>query len=179
MMMSYTATVALAASFLAASPQVPEWKASYGKALQATKESDQPLLVVLDKPNSENARLEPELLSEGSVAGESAEQLKKYQLCHVDVTSDYGKQVAKAFRATSFPHVAIIDKTGSVILARKSGKIDAAEWEKLLSKHEDGERANARRVSHVTYKPAEAVTYEGSLDFNSKPYCPSCQAKQF
>src|SRR5688572_28686639 len=113
MIMSYTATVALAASFLAASPQAPAWKASYGKALQATKENDQPLLVVLDRPNSENARVEPKLLSEGSVESESADQLKKYQLCHVDVTSDYGKKVAKAFRATSFPHVAIIDKTGS------------------------------------------------------------------
>jgi hypothetical protein len=178
-MVSYIATATLAIGFLAASPQAPQWKASYGKALQATRQNDQPLLVVLDKPDSETARIEPDLLSEGSSASESANQLKKYQLCHVDVTSEYGKKVAEAFHVTSFPHVAIIDKTGSVILARKTGKFDAAAWQKLLSKHENGERTSARSVSHVTYKPVEAVTYEGSGNFSSKPYCPSCQARQF
>jgi hypothetical protein len=173
-MMSYIATATLAVGLLAASPQAPQWEASYGKALNATKESDQPLLVVLDKPNSENARIEPALLSEGTLDGDSVSQLSKYQLCHIDVTSEYGKEVAKAFRATTFPHVAIIDKTGSVILARKTGNINATEWQNLLSRHENG----VRTVSHVTYKP-EAVSYEGSTSFTVKPYCPSCQARQF
>jgi hypothetical protein len=175
-MLSYIATAVLAAvGLLAASPEAPQWQASYGKALQATKESDQPLLVVIDKPNSEDARVEPALLGDGSIQGESVDQLGQYQLCHVDATSEYGQKVAKVFQATTFPHVAIIDKTGSVILARKTGKIDAASWEKLLDEHKDGVRA----VSHVTYKPAsDGVTYEGTGDYSNKPYCPSCQARK-
>ena len=178
-MMSYIATATLAVGLLATTPQAPQWQASYGKALQATREGDQPLLVVLDKPNSEDARVEPTLLSEGSISGQPVESLKPYQLCHVDVTSEYGKKVADAFHATSFPHVAIIDKTGSVIIHRQTGKIDAAGWEKMLTEYKAGQRASAKTVSHVSYKPVEGVTYEGSTSAISKPYCPSCQARQF
>ena len=66
-MMSYIATATLAVGLLATTPQTPAWEASYGKALEATREGNQPLLVVLDKPNTEEARVEPELLSEGSI----------------------------------------------------------------------------------------------------------------
>jgi hypothetical protein len=177
-MMSYIATATLAVGLLATTPQAPAWQASYGKALQATREGNQPLLVVLDKPNSEEARVEPALLSEGSISGKQAEALKSYQLCHVDVTSDYGKKVADVFHAKTFPAVAIIDKTGSVIIHRQNGKVDAASWEKMLNEHKDGARPSAKPVSHVTYKPADGVGYE-STTYSAKPYCPSCQAKRY
>jgi hypothetical protein len=177
-MMSYIATATLAVGLLATTPQAPVWQASYGKALQATREGNQPLLVVLDKPKSDDARVKPALLSEGSIEGQAAESLKPYQLCHVDVTSEYGKKVAKVFHASTFPHVAIIDKTGSVIIHRQTGKVDAAGWEKMLNQYKDGLRASARTVSQVSYKPIEGATYEG-MNYSSRPYCPSCQAKQF
>lgn len=173
-MMSYIATATLAVGLLASTPQAPQWQESYGKALQATREGSQPLLVVLDKPNSESARVEPALLSEGSISGQPSDALKPYQLCHVDVTSEYGKKVADVFHATTFPHVAIIDKTGSVIIHRQTGKIDAAGWEKMLTQYKEGLRA----VSHVSYKPVNGVTYEGA-NYSGRPYCPNCQAKQF
>jgi hypothetical protein len=176
-MMSYIATATLAVGLLAATPQAPVWEASYGKALQATRDGNQPLLIVLDKPNSEDARIEPTLLSEGEIGGKSVEALKPYQLCHVDVTSDYGKKVAEAFHAKTFPAVAIIDKTGSVIIHRQNGKIDAAVWEKMLKEHKDGLRPTAKTVSHVTYKAVSGSSYEGAN--TGRPYCPSCQAKQF
>jgi hypothetical protein len=176
-MMSYIATATLAVGLLAATPQAPVWEASYGKALQATRDGNQPLLVVLDKPNSEDARIEPKLLSDGDISGKSVEALKPYQLCHVDVTSDYGKKVAEVFHAKTFPAVAIIDKTGSVIIHRQNGKIDAAGWEKMLKEHKDGLRPTAKTVSHVTYKAVSGSTYEGAN--TGRPYCPSCQAKQF
>ncbi len=177
-MMSYIATATLAVGLLATTPQTPQWEASYGKALQATRNGNQPLLIVLDKPNSEDARVEPALLSEGSISGQPVESLKPYQLCHVDVTSEYGKKVADVFRAKSFPHVAIIDKTGSVIIHRQTGKLDAAGWEKMLNQYKDGQRVSSKAVSHVSYKPVEGAAYEG-MNYSSKPYCPSCQAKQF
>ena len=179
-MMSYIATATLAVGLLATTPQAPQWQASYGKALQATRDGNQPLLVVLDKPGSDDARIEPGLLSEGSISGQEAELLKPYQLCHVDVTSDYGKKVAEVFHATKFPQVAIIDKSGSVILYRQAGKIAAADWDKMLTDYKDALRTTARPVSHVSYKPVDGgVGYEGGTSYTSKPYRPSCQAKQF
>jgi hypothetical protein len=178
-MMSYIATATLAVGLLATTPQAPEWQASYGKALQATRDGNQPLLVVLDKPGSEDARVEPALLSEGAISGQSAELLKPYQLCHVDVTSDYGKKVAEVFHAKTFPAVAIIDKTGSVIIHRQDGKVNAASWEKMLTENKAGLRTSAKPVSHVSYKPVDGASYEGTSYSGGSSYCPSCQAKHF
>jgi hypothetical protein len=162
---------------MAATPQPRVWEPSYGKALQATRAGESPLLVVLDKPSSETARLAPELLSEDQVSGKSFELLRPYQLCHVDVTTEYGKKVAKAFNATSFPHVAIIDKTGSLVLFSKSGKMNASQWEQALTRHKNGERIKAQSVSHVTYMPAESVIYSTFPSGGS--YCPNCQRQSF
>ena len=83
------------------------------------------LLVVLDKPNSKEARIEPALLSEDKATSDNSKLLKPYRLCHVDVTTEYGQKVAKAFNAKEFPHVAIIDKTGSMVIFNKTGQIDS------------------------------------------------------
>jgi hypothetical protein len=176
MMISYMSIATVAIGLLAASPQPRAWEASYGKALEASRADKSPLLVVLDNPNSEEARVEPALLDGKSPSGKQAELLRPYRLCHVDVTTDYGQKVAKAFQAKSFPHVAIIDKTGSSVIFRKTGKIEATEWEQALKLHRNGEVA-ARTVSHVTYKPAASpVIYGGSV---SGSYCPSCQRQSF
>ena len=96
MMISYMAIATVAIGLLAASPQPRTWEVSYGKALEASRADKSPLLVVLDKPNSEEARIEPALLGEDS--GKQAELLRPYRLCHVDVTTEYGQKVAKAFQ---------------------------------------------------------------------------------
>ena len=175
-MMSYLAAATVAVGLLAATPQPPQWEPSYGKALAATRAGNSPLLVVLDKPHSDEARIEPALLSASAVNGKQSELLRPYQLCHVDVTTRYGQKVARAFRANTFPHVAIIDKTGSLVLFRKSGKLDAAEWERTLTRHKNGERPKARPVSHVTYRPMEPVMYGSPMPSGG---CPSCQRSSF
>jgi hypothetical protein len=177
MMINLMATASLAVGLLVASPQPREWQTSYGKALEATKSASSPLLVVLDKPNSDKDRIAPELLGEESV-GTQSQLLQSYTLCHVDVTTDYGKKVANAFRATSFPHVAIIDKTGSTVLYRTTGKIDAAHWQQVLTQHKSGEPVKAQAVSHVTYKPAATVIYSDPFAGGGS-YCPSCQRQSF
>jgi hypothetical protein len=176
MMISYLATATLAVGLLAATPKSPEWEPSYGKALQATRAANGPLLVVLEKPTSEEARVEPQLLCEGAVSGKEARLLRPYRLCRVDVTTKYGRKVASAFRAKNFPHVAIIDKTGSLVLFRKSGKIDASEWERALTRHKTGERTAARAISHMSYRPSEPMIYSNPT---SGSYCPSCQRRSF
>jgi hypothetical protein len=172
-MLYYLATATLTINAMAALPQQTAWESSYGKALEATREADEPLLVVLDKPNSKEARLAPELLNEEADSGADARLLKPYQLCHVDVSTGYGKKVAKAFQATSFPHVAIIDKTGSTVIFRKSGKIQADEWQRILTRHKSGDRSLARSVSRTVYKPS------GTSSDVLRPYCPNCQRNSF
>jgi hypothetical protein len=170
-MLSYLATATLAVGSLLAASQEPQWESSYGEALKATRATDEPLLVVLDKPKSRDARLSPELLSDGKANGSDTDLLKPYQLCRVDVTTAYGKKVAKAFRATSFPHVAIIDKTGKTVIFSKTGKIQPAEWQRILVRHRSGDRALARAVKRSAYKPLSSDAL--------RPSCPNCQRNSF
>jgi hypothetical protein len=158
-MINYLATTTMIVGLLAAAPKAPHWEASYGKALEATRSGQDPLLVVLDKPNSKEARVEPALLSEDKASGDNSKLLKPYRLCHVDVTTEYGQKVAESFHAKSFPHVAIIDKTGSVVIYHKSGQIKQAEWKEVLTNHKSGERS----------KSTSSV---------NRSYCPNCQRSQ-
>jgi hypothetical protein len=174
-MVSYLAIAFLSVGLLAGSPQSPAWEASYGKALEATRDGNSPLLIVLDKPGSDEARLEPELLGKEDVASDETELLRPYRLCHVDVSTKYGRKVASAFRAKSFPHVAIIDKTGSTVIFRKSGKLQPEEWARILERHKSGDRSLAKSVSRTSYKPSESFSDSPA----SRPYCPSCQRNKF
>jgi len=167
-MINFVATATLAISMLAATPKTPEWDSSYGKALEATRAGQDPLLVVLDKPSSDEARIEPALLSENDASGDNSKLLTPYRLCHVDVSTEYGQEVAKAFHAKDFPHVAIIDKTGSVVIFKKSGQIKQDEWSKILSSYKSGDR---EAVAHMTMKPVS--------DGAAKPFCPNCQRQQY
>jgi hypothetical protein len=170
-MISYLVTATLAVAVMAATPKAPQWEHSYGIALVATRAGQDPLLVVLDNPNDNDARIEPAMLSEDDPNGDNSKLLAAYHLCHVDVTTKYGKKVATAFHATTFPFVAIIDKTGSVIIFKKAGQIELEEWKQTLIDHRTGERPTATAVSHVVLKP----TGESS----GQPYCPNCQRNHF
>ncbi len=154
-MINFLATATMAITMIATAPKAPQWEQSYGRALEATRSGQDPLLVVLDKPNSDDARIEPALLSEDNADSDASKLLSPYHLCHVDVTTEYGQKVAKAFHATQFPQVTIIDKTGSVVIFKKSGQIDKDEWDKMLASHKSGERP----ASHA--------------------FCPNCQRQQF
>jgi hypothetical protein len=178
----FFATAVLALSLLpGATPEPLQWETSYGKALEATRSDARPLLVVLDKPATADARLEPALLSPGQDAAKQLELLRSYELCHVDATTDYGQKVAEAFGAKAFPFVAVIDKTGSVILYSKAGKAGSDEWSKMLTAHKSGDRSTA--VSRVTYKPVSS----GSTMFQSPSNgmimgtsnCPNCQRRSY
>jgi hypothetical protein len=151
-MVSFLVTATMAISLVATAPKAPQWESNYGKALEETRSGQDPLLVVLDNPNSKKARIEPALLSEEKAGSDSSKLLRPYRLCHVDVTTDYGKKVAEAFHAKDFPQVNIIDKTGSVVIFKKTGQIDSSEWEKILTSNKKGERGS---------------------------YCPNCQRSKF
>ncbi len=173
-MMSFLATAAITIGLLATAPQAPQWGSDYGDALEATRSGNQPLLIVIDKSENEDARIDPAFLSEDSINGKETNLLASYELCHVDASTKYGSAVAKVFHASTYPYMAIIDKTGSVILYSKAGNVDAQEWERVLSTYTAGERVSAQSTTHV-YKPVVAEKPVSSLSDGS--YCPSCQRR--
>jgi len=173
-MVSYLATAMLAIGVLAGTPQPVQWQADYGTALAETRAGDQPLLVVLDEPKSDDARVEPALLGDGEVNTPDAELLHRYHLCHVDASTPYGKKVAGVFAVKRLPHVAIIDKSGSVILYSKSGKIARSEWRAALKAHRDG----TRPLHHASYKiSGDAAGSSSTPVYSNQSYCPSCQRR--
>ena len=164
MVASLAAATVVIFCFTNAVNETPSWTSDYGKALQATRADDRPLLVVLDVPADPESRIEPALLCHEQTQTETdhVELLRPYQLCHVDVTTDYGKKVARAFGAKAFPHTAIIDKTGSVIIYAKSGKLADNEWKTTLTSHKTGDRPTTSLISFESTSEA-------------RPYCASCQ----
>lgn len=147
-----TALVAFALS--AASPQAPLWEADYGKALKQTRSDDRPLLIVLDQPGAEKKELSPAIL------GADKKLLKAYDLCRVNVSTEYGQKVAKAFEAKQFPYVAILDKTGSIILHSQAGEMTTSKWTSTLTKYQSGERA-------VRYTVAKPIVTESHVSYDS------------
>lgn len=184
-MLSSWILMSLAALTAAATPSGDAaWEADYGQALEQTREDNRPLLVVLDDPTDESRRLDESLLDPTS----GALPLGGYDLCRVDVSTEYGKRVAEVFRATSFPHVAIIDKTGSVILTRMSGPITETSWKATLARYESGVRRGTQ--SYTVSKPVvseASVSTPASTTISApaytiptqpaKPYCAACQRR--
>ena len=156
----------IAISSVVAAPTTADWHADYGKALTATRNDDRPLLIVLDVPSDPEAAVETAKLE---VKGEQSKLLDAYQRCHVDVSTEYGKKVAEVFGATKFPFTAIIDKTGSVVICKKMGKLSSDEWKETLAKYQDGER----RIQHTSFFRGDNI----SSSVSNPGYCPSCQLR--
>jgi hypothetical protein len=170
-MLHYLAVATLASSTLAVTPTKVKWQADYGKALAATRSDQRPLLVVIDNPADPQAALEPKLLA---AEGEQGELLKSYRLCRVDVSSDYGRKVAEAFGAKQFPHTAIIDKTGSTVLFKKTGPIAGEEWHGALAKYQKGTQPVTQ---NVFFRGGTILGAQAQPTAGARPYCPSCQRK--
>lgn len=189
MLVSLT-TVVAAFALSVATPQAPHWEADYGKALKQTRSDDRPLLIVLDQPGAEKKELKADVL------GADAKLLGSYDLCRVNVATEYGKKVAEAFKAKQFPYVAILDKSGSIILHSQEGKLTADAWKTTLAKYKTGERAIRYTVakpvaseSNVTYDsisqdslpvqstPAYSapVNYQPMPSYNPPADCPNCR----
>ncbi len=175
-MVHFLVLTTLVLSSAVASTQPVEWQADYGKALAATRADNRPLLVVLEVPSDPKTTVEGEQLT--------VEGLASYRLCRIDASTEYGQKVAKVFHAEKFPFTAIIDKTGSVVLHKKQGKLTDAEWNETLSAYKAGERSQP--IYHSTAYRGEVIE---SSDFSgssfsfpaantsviSPSYCPSCQ----
>jgi hypothetical protein len=114
-----------------------KWHENYGVAFRSTKDAKRPLLVVLDTHARRLAHIEP--VSESRRVDDRA-LFEKYTLCHIDVTTPYGRKVAEAFGAKTFPTTVIIDKSAAVKLVSKVGKLNDQELRSMLVKYQGGER---------------------------------------
>lgn len=176
-MVSYLATAMMAIGVLASTPESAEWKADYGDALAETRAGDnQPLLVVLDEPQAKETSIEPALAGEGDSKVVDRKLLKHYRLCRIDASTKYGQKVAGVFKAKRFPHVTIIDKSGKVVLFKKTGNISTTELTTALEKHQDGERVKAKTISY-NFNGDSAASSQPVYRNNS--YCPSCQRNRW
>jgi hypothetical protein len=168
-MVQFLAAALVAASFTATS-STTDWQSDYGKALAATRSDQRPLLVVLDIPSNPQASLDNSLLA---VDGEQANLLSAYELCHVDVSTEYGKRVAEAFHATQFPHTSIIDRTGSVVLFKKPGAMASTEWNATLAKYQAGQQP----TTQTAYYRGNSIMPTSYPVMSNSSYCPSCQRR--
>lgn len=167
-----TTIVMLAATLgMVTAPQGPEWHSDYGKALHQTRNDNRPLLMVIDRPADAEARIAPELLT----SAENADELQNYDLCHIDASTEYGKKVAKVFKAEEFPYVAVIDKTGSVILHSQSGAVSYDQWNSMLTKYEKGERLLRRVVAKPVTTARQVLQQDYFQQYSPRSSCPSCQ----
>jgi hypothetical protein len=167
-MIEFLSMAAIALSTLGVSAGSVDWQSDYGKALEASRADSRPLLIVLDNPSDPAATAKEDQLV---AQGEQEELLNAYECCHVDVSTEYGKKVADAFKAKEFPFAAIIDKTGSIVLCKKTGKVSDAEWQETLATYQNGERTKA--IQTAFYRGKEGV----NASVQSPSYCPSCQRR--
>ena len=108
----------------------PRWQTDYGTALRAAQQSRRPLLVVLENPKNPAQAVGKEALTNGHGR---PELLKKFELCHVDVTTRTGKLVAEAFGARQLPYTAITDEYCRKIVDRHVGRPTAGKWIAMLA----------------------------------------------
>jgi hypothetical protein len=155
----------------AGAPQL-SWETHYGKAIESARRHSKPLVVVIENPAQPQQRLDETRLLEGAAA---AEKLEGYELCRVDASTDYGKKVAQAFGARSFPYTAVSDERSKYLTYRKAGQLSSDEWASALaSAHRSAAPAATQGVSvaPISSSPVFAVPSR------TPAYCPSCQLRR-
>jgi len=135
-MMHWIASLLAAATLATSSPSGPQWNCDYGDALDSTRATARPLLIVLESSSDGSSQFLPARFAPDET-GE--ELLKPYELCRIDVDTSYGQRVADAFKVTQFPYTAIIDRAGQKIIYHKSGQLSTLEWAATLIAYQAGQ----------------------------------------
>lgn len=135
--MNHFITALIAAGALSAPHGSLDWNSDYGVALEETRDSAKPLLVLIDKPEDPaEGSQEPVLRPDSGLS----EVLSEYTLCYVDANTEYGQRVAEVFKTQSYPFTAVIDRQGKKIVEKWTGTLDAQQWNEAL---EDPDQPNA------------------------------------
>ena len=163
-----------------------DWSDHYANAKSQAAAEQRPLLVVLENPGDPSGKFEQAQLALG---GENAELLKNYRLCRMDVTTEYGRRVADAFGAKTFPFTAITDKSAKFVNFRSGGTMSGDRWAQALEQWKQGEPvqtvAVAQPSGEAAYQRVEASkvitpwpAYSFPASKASNSYCPNCVRNQ-
>ncbi|MEN1679226.1 MAG: hypothetical protein AAGJ46_06505 [Planctomycetota bacterium] len=155
-MLSSVTTTLTALALTASAPQSLQWQADYGKALEQTRSDERPLLVVIDTPAAD-----AEKGLEKALSATDKKLLSNYDLCRVNADTKYGKAVAEVFKAETLPYMAIIDKSGSIILHSQAGDMSADALASTLAKYKSGSRQVRVTVAKpvISSAPVESGVY--------------------
>lgn len=169
-MLHFFAILTATIGVTAAQPTEQQWESDYRAALKQTRSDDRPLLIVIDQPATQEQSLSSDVLNNGAEGA-----LADYDLCHVDASTKYGKKVADAFNADSYPYIAFVDKSGSVILHSETGQVTGETWTSLVMKYRTGEKPVKRTVSKPVVKTATVSASYKPYKPSPRPYCAKCQ----
>jgi hypothetical protein len=139
-----TSVVAMGA-LLGNAPVEKNWNKNYSAALEAARTAQRPLLVLIEDASQESGQQASLCTSESAEIGDL---LAVYEVCRVDVNTQYGAKVAAAYRATQFPYTAISDSGCEQIVFRGAGQYSETTWQTMLGEYQD---SSADRV--VARKP--------------------------
>ena len=131
----------------------PDWTEDYSEALSNARCDRRPMVVVLENPEKVKQRA-------GSIFHVEREILTKFEICRVDVGSDYGKKVAELYSPSELPYTVITDPECEQIVFRGVGERSINQWTKTLEVHAEDDSSsqnatvNAKSSSTVQAKPA-------------------------
>jgi hypothetical protein len=151
-----------------------QWSDHYANAKRQAAAEQKPLLVVLEDSTKPEGRFDQQSLASQE---SQVKLLQNYQLCRMDVGTEYGKRVAAAFGAKEFPFTAITDKSANYITFETSGTMSSEQWEQTLTHRMDGhlgdptlQRVEASKI--ITSWPTDVIQ-------SSPSYCPNCVRNQY
>lgn len=165
----------LMVAVLGIAPQQAQWTTNqYGDALEAARESERPMLVLLENPGDKDNKF-TDIWDE-----KLSPLLDKFVVCRVDVSTDYGKKVAEVYDATSTPYSVITDKTCRRIVFRGLGEFPAESWRRTLEFY-GGDLAVPNIQPHTEFSataesekpsPPNAATAKdsGTAELKRKPF---------
>lgn len=149
-------SVVLAANAASMAPMSDHWTSNYASALQAARLQQRPLLVILENPNNPDQRVEELKPGDGTEMGNL---LLKYELCRVDVTTDYGQKVAEVYDATALPCTVITDKSCRIVMFRGFGQYTPEMWSSTLEFY--SRDSDSVAVRHQTLRPSASMSSTG------------------
>lgn len=120
---------------LTAVPETPkhQWQHSYRKSLAESRRADKPLFIVF----CPGASAYGEMTRKGPFLANEIEQALKadYARLFVDTSTKQGKALANAFEADNFPHLVVIDRTGTMQVYWQTGPQTVDQLSGVLKKY--------------------------------------------
>ena len=125
---------------LGVSPAEVDWGSHYGNALREARQGNRPMIIVLE--HSEASLANARQLR----AKTNQTLLNQFVLCRVDVSTEYGEQVAAAFHVNKFPYTVVTDKQAQRVVYRRVGKISSRDWVATLTRIRDGQAKDKGKI---------------------------------